>query len=83
MEETDVADAVEAILECGEGGALGEEHEDTVEAFVEVGVFFGLEELEAEVYAKAVLGVSSFDRRKVLTGENGGLEELHQFVDLN
>jgi hypothetical protein len=28
---------------------LGEEHEQAVEAFVEVGVFFGLEELDAEV----------------------------------
>lgn len=49
MEKTDVADAVQSVLEGGEGGALGEEHEDTVEAFVQVGVSFGFEELEAKV----------------------------------
>ena len=41
MEKTDVADAVQSVFEGGEGGALGKEHEDTVEAFVQVGVSFG------------------------------------------
>jgi hypothetical protein len=54
VEEANVADAVQAVLEGGEGGALGEEHEDAVETFVEEGVFFGLEELEAEVYQRIV-----------------------------
>lgn len=49
VEEADVADAVEAVLEGGEGGALGEEHEDSVETFVEEGVLFGFEELETKI----------------------------------
>lgn len=49
MEETDVADAVQPIFKGGKGGALGEEHEDTVEAFIQVGVFFGFEELQTKV----------------------------------
>lgn len=44
---------------------MGEEHEQPVQAFIEVGIAFGLEELEAEV------------------GEDGGFEELHEFVDLD
>jgi hypothetical protein len=49
MEDANVADTVQAVLESGEGGALGEEHENAIETFVEKGVFFRLEELEAEV----------------------------------
>jgi hypothetical protein len=49
VEEADVADTVEAIFEGCEGGALGKEHEDPVETFVEVGIFFGFEELKTEV----------------------------------
>jgi hypothetical protein len=30
MEETDVADAIQPVFKGGKGGALGEEHEDTV-----------------------------------------------------
>lgn len=50
VKESNVADAIQAVLEGSKGGALGEEHENTVEAFVQVWVFFGLEELEAEIY---------------------------------
>lgn len=82
MEKADVADAVEAVFQGGEGGALGEEHEDAVEAFVEVGVFFGFEELEAEVWM-CWLGCEVLRWRGRLTGEDGGLEELNQFVDLD
>jgi hypothetical protein len=46
MEETDVADTVQPVFKGGKGGTLGEEHEDAVEAFVQVGIFFGFEELE-------------------------------------
>lgn len=49
VEETNVADAVQTVLEGGEGRALGEEHEDAVETFVQEGVFFGFKELEAEI----------------------------------
>lgn len=49
VKESNVADAIQAILKGSKGGALGEEHENTVEAFVQVWVFFGLEELEAEI----------------------------------
>jgi hypothetical protein len=49
VEEANVVDTVQAVFECCEGGALGEEHEDAVETFVEIGVFFGFQELEAEV----------------------------------
>lgn len=49
MKETDVADTVQSVFEGSEGRALGKEHEDTVEAFVQVGVSFGFEELEAKV----------------------------------
>jgi hypothetical protein len=49
MEESNVADAIQAILEGSKGGALGEEHEDSIKTFVQVWVFFGLEELEAEI----------------------------------
>lgn len=64
MKETDVADTVQAILERGEGGALRKQHENTVEAFVEVGVFLGFEELEAEIYERFPLGLDCFDSRK-------------------
>jgi hypothetical protein len=37
----DGADAVEAVFEGCKGGGLGEEHEETVEAFVEMGIFLG------------------------------------------
>jgi hypothetical protein len=33
---------------------LGEEHEETVETFEEVGVLFGFEELETEVCVRGV-----------------------------
>lgn len=49
VEETNIANAVQTILEGGEGGALREEHEDAVETFVQEGVFFGFKELEAEI----------------------------------
>jgi hypothetical protein len=49
VEESYVANAVQAILKCGKGRTLREKHEDTVEAFVEVGVFFWFEELKSEV----------------------------------
>ena len=49
VEETNVANAVQTVLEGGEGRALGEEHEHAVEAFVQKGVFFGFKELEAEI----------------------------------
>jgi hypothetical protein len=49
VEEANVADTVQAVFEGCEGGALGEEHEDAVETFVEIGIFFGFQKLEAEV----------------------------------
>lgn len=49
MEESDGADAVEAIFEGCEGRGLGKQHEEAVEAFVEVGVFFRFEKLETEI----------------------------------
>jgi len=49
VEKADVADTVQSILECGEGGALRKEHEDAVETFVEIRVLFWFEELESEV----------------------------------
>jgi len=45
----DCGDGVETVFEGGEVCRLREEHEDAVEAFVEVGVAVGFEELEAEV----------------------------------
>lgn len=59
------ADAVKSVFQSCEGGALGQEHEEAVKAFIEVGVAFWFEELEAQV------------------SEDGGLEELHEFVDLD
>lgn len=47
VDEANAADAVEAVFERCEGGALREEHEDAVEAFVEVRVSFWFKELEA------------------------------------
>lgn len=49
VEVPDRADAVETVLQRGEGRALREQHEEAVEAFVEVGEALGLEELHAEV----------------------------------
>ena len=57
VDEADAADAVEAVFERCEGGALWKEHEDAVEAFVEVGVSFWFEELEAEVWGVGLVGV--------------------------
>lgn len=50
------ADAVEAVFEGREGRGLREKHEEAIEAFIEVGVFLGLEELEAEVWRWGVSG---------------------------
>lgn len=47
VDEANAADAVEAVFKRCEGGALREEHEDSVEAFVEVRVSFWFKELEA------------------------------------
>ena len=49
MQESDGGDGVQAVFEGGEGGGLREEHEQAVEAFVEVGVAVWFEELEAEI----------------------------------
>jgi hypothetical protein len=50
VEVANCAYGVEAIFESCKGRGLWEEHEKTVEAFVEVREAFGLEELEAEVW---------------------------------
>jgi hypothetical protein len=50
VEVANCAYGVEAIFEGCKGGGLWEEHEKTVEAFVEVREAFGLEELETEVW---------------------------------
>jgi hypothetical protein len=47
VQVADGRNAVESVLERGKGGRLGEEHEQPIETFVEVGVFFGLQELHA------------------------------------
>lgn len=49
MKEADVADTVQAVLECSKGRTLREKHKDTIKAFIQVGVFLWLEELEAEI----------------------------------
>jgi hypothetical protein len=45
VEESRRVNCVETVAEGNKGGALREEHEDTVETFEEVGVFLGLQEL--------------------------------------
>lgn len=54
VEVADCRDAVEAVLEGCEGGGLWEEHEEAVEAFVEVGIALGFEELHAEIWSLLV-----------------------------
>ena len=49
MEEANVADTVQAVFEGSKGGTLREKHEDTVETFIQVGVFFRFKELKAEI----------------------------------
>ncbi len=51
----DCGDGVETVFEGGEVCRLREEHEDAVEAFVEVGVAVGFEELEAEVCGEGLV----------------------------
>ncbi len=50
MEVADCADRVESVFKRCKSGGLWEEHEEAIEAFVEVREAFGLEELEAEVW---------------------------------
>ena len=54
---------------------MGEEHEEAVHAFVEVGELFGLEELHAEVWKKLLVRKSD-SGWEGLTGEDGGFEQL-------
>lgn len=49
MKEADVADTVQAVLECSKSRTLREEHKNTIKAFIQVGVFLWLEELETEI----------------------------------
>jgi hypothetical protein len=49
MKESDIADAVQPVLQCRKGRALRQEHENAVKAFVEVRIFFGLEKLKAKI----------------------------------
>ncbi len=51
VEEAGRVDGAEAVAEGDEGGALREEHEEAVEAFEEVRVTLGLEELQPEICA--------------------------------
>jgi len=50
VEVADCADRVESVFKRCKSGGLWEEHEEAIEAFVEVREAFGLEELEAEVW---------------------------------
>jgi hypothetical protein len=52
VEIADGGDAVESVFEGGEGGGLGEEHEEAVEAFVEMWIALGFEELEAKISSR-------------------------------
>ena len=52
MEVADCRDAIEAILKGRKGRGLWEEHEEAIEAFVQVRVSLRLEELHAEIYAR-------------------------------
>lgn len=49
VEVANCADGVEAIFKGCKGGRLWKEHEEAIEAFVEVRKAFGFEELETEV----------------------------------
>lgn len=85
VKETNVADAVQTVLQGGEGGALGEEHEDAVEAFVQEGVFFGFKELEAEICwgLAAGTGVVWLERNgHVNTGDSSSCTSLSIWISI-
>jgi hypothetical protein len=50
MQVADGADAVESVLERCKGGGLREEHQETVEAFVEVGELLWLKKLQTQIW---------------------------------
>lgn len=52
VEKTNVADAVQSVFQRCECGALREEHENAVETFIQVWVFFWLEKLKTEIWVE-------------------------------
>ena len=73
MQVADCTDAVEAVFEGGEGAGLREQHEEAVEAFVEVRETLGFEELEAEVWGSWSDYAQQTGVKGRLAGEDGGL----------
>lgn len=49
VKESDIADAIQTILQRCKCGTLRKKHEDAIEAFVKVGVSFWFEKLETKV----------------------------------
>jgi hypothetical protein len=71
MQVPNRADAVEAVLEGGKGRGLREEHQEAVEALVQMRVTFGFEELESQVYFWIISKLESETEGGVLhTSEN-------------
>ena len=54
VEKTNVADTVQPVFQRRECGALREEHENAVETFIQVWVFFWLEKLKTEIWGGLV-----------------------------
>ena len=53
VEKTNVADAIQSVFQRCECGALREEHENAVETFIQIWVFFWLEKFKTEIWGKA------------------------------
>ena len=49
VQVTDSRHGIKAVLERGKCATLGKQHEQAIKAFVEVGVSFGLEQLDAKI----------------------------------
>lgn len=88
MKETNVADTVQAVLEGSKGRTLREEHEDTVETLVQIGVFFWLKELKAEVWRGDRVREESDDRsymkrnKQVNTGDSRSCTSLSIWISM-
>lgn len=88
LEHRQGRDAGKAVLEGVERRALGEQHQEAVEAFVQVPVLLGLQELQSQrcsedidqhITDTQILPTTWLAR----TRENGRLEKLDQLVDLH
>lgn len=82
MKVADRADTVETVLQGGEGGGLWEEHQKSIQAFVQMGILFRLQQLQSKILTSSAARHINTGERP-LTGEHRRLYQLHQLIDLD